>query len=111
MRGLFVAFEGIDGAGKFTQIHRVMDWLEGLNYPVGWSSEPNDSLSPMGKHIRSVLKRKIDGPKDPVEFQRMYVLDRGQDTFCFIGPFLAEGGIYLIERHGLSTVAYGMLSG
>ena len=39
------------------------------------------------------------------------MIDRAQDIFCSIAPALKVGGIYLIERYALSTIAYGMLSG
>ena len=58
-----------------------------------------------------MLRREIPVPSDSFEFQRMYVLDRAQDIFCFIAPALSRGHIYLIERYALSTIAYGMLSG
>lgn len=111
MAGNFIAFEGIDGAGKFTQLAKTRFWLEKLGHNVTWSSEPNDHTSPIGKHIRAILKREQPRPTDPVEFQRMYVIDRAQDIICFIQPTIARGTMYLIERYGLSTVAYGMLSG
>ena len=112
MKGVLVAFEGIDGAGKYTQLLKVMGWIESeLGRIVSWSSEPNDQSSPIGKHIRAILRHEIRRPDDPVELQRRYVIDRAQDIFCFIAPVLKAGGIYLIERYALSTIAYGMLSG
>lgn len=104
-----IAFEGIDGSGKFTQLMRTRMWLASHHIPAQCSAEPNDS-SPMGKYIRSVLKGEIPRPEDPVEFQRMYVIDRAQDVFCFIRPALQRGEVYLIERYAFSTIAYGMLS-
>ena len=118
MRGALIAFEGIDGAGKFTQLHRTKGWLEDADYIVGWSSEPNRpdwgsarAGSPLGGAIDAVLTGKEKAPEDPFEFQRMYVLDRAQDIFCFIRPHLTKGHPFLIERYALSTIAYGMLSG
>ena len=32
--GCFIAFEGVDYCGKFTQLHKVMSWLEENGYPV-----------------------------------------------------------------------------
>lgn len=110
-KGLLIAFEGIDGAGKFTQLKKTEHWLEDGKYPVHWSSEPNDRSSPIGMTIRAMLQRKRDKPDDPVEFQRMYVIDRAQDIFVHIKEHLERDGIYLIERYAFSTMAYGMLSG
>lgn len=112
MRGFFIAFEGIDGCGKFTQLHKTRVWLEQLKFLTTWSREPNDISSPVGKAIKEMLKGERFQPKDPFEFQRLYVLDRAQDLFVFIDPWLSRpNSIYLIERFAFSTIAYGMLSG
>lgn len=108
--GLFVVFEGIDGAGKGTQQSAVWKW-EGLkSYHVGLASEPNDQSSQIGKHIRQILRGKLPAP-DPFTFQRMYVIDRAQTVVCFLRPLLVRGHIALWERFAHSTIAYGMLSG
>jgi dTMP kinase len=120
IRGFFIAFEGIDGTGKETQLLKTREWLERM-YPdrfVAWSSEPNDQSSPIGQTIRKILQHnetfsalRTRVKENPIELQRMYVVDRAQDIFCFIEPVIRSGGIYLIERYGFSTIAYGMLSG
>ncbi len=114
MKGLFIAFEGIDYSGKDTQAEKTINWLRRLGYSVNWSNEPNDDEyagSPFGHAIRKMLRGKMEKPDDPFEFQRMYVLDRAQDVFCFIRPALDRGDVYIIVRYGLSTIAYGMISG
>lgn len=111
-QGLFITFEGIDGCGKFTQLCKTRNWLEDItNKTVSWSSEPNDESSPVGKHIRSILKHEIPAPEDPLAFQRMFMLDGAQDLICYVLPLLAKGRTYLMERYRLSTVAYGMAAG
>jgi dTMP kinase len=114
---IFIAFEGIDGSGKYTQAIKIKNFYENLNYIVGFSSEPNDNEfggSPLGKTIRKMLKGELKKPAHPLEFQRIYVADRFQDSVSFITPFL-EGDenprAYVIERFKMSTFAYGMLSG
>lgn len=118
---LLIAFEGPDSAGKWTQMHKVRDWLQVLtNYEVPFSSEPSDdpdSGTPLGKTIRKMLKGELPRPKDPFEFQRLYVLNRGELIVSFMRPRFEERAqrgipcIYLKERYAMSTVAYGMLSG
>jgi dTMP kinase len=114
---LFIAFEGIDGCGKFTQIIKAKDWLDAAHgWFVGWSSEPNGnsgSASLLGKAIKRILRHEDPAPSDPVELQRIYVLERAQDIICLIDPLLRREGklAYFIERFAFSTIAYGMLSG
>ncbi len=107
---ILIAFEGIDGAGKYTVLSSVRAWLKSLGYRVECSSEPNGESSPLGKHIRAILKGELPMP-EPLEMQRLYVLDRAQDIACLINPFLRQGGVYLIERFAFSTIAYGMCEG
>lgn len=111
MKGFFVAFEGIDGAGKWTQLQATREWLEEMGKRVRWFSEPNDKVSPLARKIKNILNRNEEMPKDVMEFQRMYVVDRAQDVFVFVEPWLKERYICLAERFAMSTVAYGMLSG
>ncbi|MEK7086769.1 MAG: dTMP kinase [Patescibacteria group bacterium] len=113
MPGFFIAFEGIDGCGKFTQLEKTKKWLKELGFSVHSSSEPNEDY-PLGRTIKEMLrgKSKIPKPESVLEFQRLYILDRAQSIICFIKPALEEpNSIYLIERFALSTFAYGMLSG
>ena len=112
-KGMFIALEGIDYAGKDSQALKLVEWLKKMGHQVGFSNEPNDNAlngSPLGHTIRKMLKGEMEKP-EPFEFQRMYLLDRGQDIFCFIKPVIDKGGVYVIIRYGFSTIAYGTLSG
>lgn len=111
MNGLLIAFEGIDGCGKQTQLNKTRLWLESLGFSVQFSHEPNEESSPIGKTIKKILSGEMPMPEEAAEFQRLYVIDRAQDTIAYILPALRKGHIYLIERFALSTIAYGMLSG
>lgn len=116
MKKLLIAFEGIDGSGKYVQSIHTKKWLCEKGYIAGFSSEPNDDElggSPLGRTIRKMLKGKLKKPS-PLEFQRIYIADRFQDSVCFITPFLEKDDkprAYVIERFKMSTFAYGMLSG
>jgi len=108
--GTFIAFEGIDGCGKQTQLDKAIELSKALR-PVFWSSEPNETTA-IGKSIKMMLSGARQKPQDPVEFQRLYVIDRAQDIISLIKPRLEDPkAIFLIERFALSTIAYGMLSG
>ena len=106
--GCFIVFEGIDRCGKLTQLHKIRGWLEDRNYQVCFYSEPNDQSSLIGQRIRQILKHGI-GPPAPLEFQRMFVIDRAQSIICFLRPALETGCIELVERYAHSTIAFGML--
>jgi len=106
----FVALEGIDKSGKGTQSLIVADDLKAAWGDVVHFSEPNDRDSLIGRHIRKVLKHEEPAPPIP-DFQRLYVIDRAQDTVSTVLPALARGIPVVAERFAMSTIAYGMLQG
>lgn len=105
----FVAFEGIDKSGKGTQSLIAADLLKAAWGDVVHFSEPNDRDSLIGRHIRKILKGEEPVPQAS-EFQRLYVIDRAQDTVATVLPALARGIPVVAERFALSTIAYGMLA-
>ena len=111
MKGKLIAFEGIDGSGKSTQFLRIFAWLKEQGYLTAGSLEPNDQSNLSGRLIRNMLSDDVPMIENPVEFQRLYVIDRAQDFFCYIRPFLQEDSerLYLMDRFCMSTIAYGML--
>ncbi|OGF69466.1 dTMP kinase [Candidatus Giovannonibacteria bacterium RIFCSPLOWO2_02_FULL_45_14] len=108
---LLIAFEGIDGSGKFTQASLLKKWLEEkTGKPVGVWAEPNDS-SLIGKTIRAYLNKKTSFKIEPLEFQRMFVLDRAHNIFSFLHHNQEGHDFKIADRYALSTIAFGMLSG
>ena len=51
--GLFLAFEGGDGAGKSTQLALLRQWLESLGRTVVVTREPGGT--PFGRHVRDLV--------------------------------------------------------
>jgi dTMP kinase len=107
----FIAFEGIDKSGKGTQSLIAADLLKAAWGDVVHFSEPNDRDSLIGRHIRKILKREESFPPTLADFQRLYVIDRAQDTVSTVLPALAKGIPVVAERFAMSTLAYGMLEG
>lgn len=58
-RGRLIVLEGIEGAGKTTQMHAVVDWLRARGYDVVATREPGGT--PMGERIRDLLLAVSDG--------------------------------------------------
>jgi dTMP kinase len=100
---LFIVFEGLDGAGKTTQIHLLATTLQQEGYTVICLKEPTDG--PWGQKIRqSVLqdRRQVD----PADELTWFVEDRRQDVDQNICPALAQGWIVILDRYYFSTMAY-----
>jgi len=101
-RGLLIAFEGIDGTGKSTQIPLLADYLRAKGYEVVETREPTDG--PYGRKIRHLyVNRQSSSPKEELE---LFVQDRRQHVEEVIAPALAEGKIVLTDRYYFSTAAY-----
>ena len=110
--GFFIALEGIDGSGKSTLRESLGQWLKertGREVFIGCEPKKADQ-GVWAAEIRGVLEGRLDKPKDPFEFQRLYVYDRAEDIHFKILPELAQGNFVLYDRYALSTFAYGMLN-
>lgn len=100
-RGKLIAFEGIDGAGKSTQIQRLAARLDAAGHPVTTTREPTDG--PWGKKIRSSAET---GRMSPADELAAFIEDRRQHVRELIEPSLDAGRTVLIDRYYFSTVAY-----
>ena len=104
-RGLFIAFEGIDGAGKTTQINKLKEYLEGLGRRVFVTAEP--TTYPTGVAIREALSGKTRCSES--EMAAMFVLDRivhNTESESGIERMLADGYDVLCDRYYYSSLAY-----
>jgi len=101
--GKFIVFEGIEGAGKTSQIQQTSDWLRTwLAQEVLITREPGGT--PLGEQLREVLLADAwvyDTPE-----LLLYAADRAQHIQEFIQPALNQGKIILCDRFTDSTVAY-----
>lgn len=102
-RGLFIVVEGIDGAGKTTQVHDLAVALA-KKYPTYETKQPTEG--PIGKFIRKVLAGDIKVP--PVSFQYLFSADR-QSQQQEIEDRLKKGEIVVMDRYIWSALAYGIV--
>lgn len=101
---MLIAFEGIEGCGKSTQIERVAAWLQGrIRCPVLVTREPGGT--PLGSQLRQLLLHS-PGPVDPRAELLLYAADRAQHVDQVIKPALDQGYWVLCDRFTDSTLAY-----
>lgn len=101
-RGYLIAFEGIDGSGKSTQLRLLADWLRERRIPVKCLEQPSSSLA--GRILRSRAKQ---GQRlAPHVELALFIRDRREQARCDIRPLLSKHFIVLLDRHYLSSVAY-----
>ncbi len=102
-RGVFLAFEGIDGGGKTTQVLRLREALEARGYEVVQLKEP--TTGPWGMKAREIAVKGREGLTAEEELG-YYILDRRENVSQKILPALEEGRIVIIDRYFYSTIAY-----
>lgn len=101
-RGILIAFEGIDGTGKSTQIGLLADYLSAKGHEVVATREPTDG--PYGRKIRSLFANRHH--LTPEEELSLFMADRREHVRELLLPALAEGKIVLTDRYYFSTAAY-----
>lgn len=104
MAGLFLSFEGTEGAGKTTQIDRLEARLVRAGRPVLRVREPGGTE--IGERIRAVLLDRDHGEMAPWTELCLYVASRAQLMRERIVPALDAGAIVLCDRFGDASVAY-----
>jgi len=104
-KGLFITFEGGEGAGKSTQIKSLADYLYGLNYKVLTLREPGGT--PIGEELRHTLKHSnVNVAMFPETELLLMNASRAQLVREVIRPSLQEGKIVLCDRFYDSSTAY-----
>lgn len=104
MTGLFITFEGPDGAGKSTQIRKFTSYLEDKNISFILTREPGGTL--LGDRIRKTVLDPDSGAVDERAETLLYLASRAQHVTELIRPALAEGKVVVCDRFSDSTLAY-----
>lgn len=105
MKGIFIAIEGIDGAGLSTQARLLYENLLKSGYKVVLTKEPTDGL--IGGLIKAALRG--EWKTDPMTLQLLFAADRSHHVNRQILPALKEGKIVITDRYKYSSIAYGSL--
>ncbi|MEN8114316.1 MAG: dTMP kinase [Actinomycetota bacterium] len=99
----YVAFEGIEGAGKSTVAERVGALLEVDGRRVVRVREPGGT--PVGEAIRAILLGRDLSP-DPWTEALLFAAARAQLAAEIVGPALEDGAWVLSDRTVYSSLAY-----
>ena len=104
MKGLFVVFEGQDGAGKSTQIEALRSHLESCGREVILTREPGGT--PIAEKIREMLLDRENRGMDAACEAYLYAAARAEHVQRVIAPALERGAVVLCDRFLLSSLAY-----
>ena len=110
--GLFVVFEGGEGAGKTTQIDRLAKHLRGQLREVLVTREPG--ATPVGERIRRLLLETHAGEDSPLAAvglapraeALLYAADRAHHVTSVVRPALERGEVVISDRYIDSSLAY-----
>jgi len=100
-QGLFLSFEGIDGAGKSTHIQPLAQALRARGETVLCTREPGGTA--LAEQLRSLV---LQEPMDGVTETLLVFAARRDHTQRVIAPALARGETVLCDRYTDSTFAY-----
>ncbi|MEU5939509.1 dTMP kinase [Micromonospora sp. NPDC047548] len=103
--GLFVVFEGGEGAGKSTQLDRLAERLRGQGRDVVVTREPG--ATGVGERIRSMLLDNAGAePPSPRAEALLYAADRAHHVATVVRPALVRGAVVISDRYVDSSLAY-----
>ncbi|MFJ2619640.1 dTMP kinase [Glutamicibacter sp. NPDC087344] len=103
-RGLFIVFEGGDGAGKSTQVQRTSQWLQSAGATVLTTREPGGTQ--ISEELRSLVLDHGHGEIDARTEALMYAAARAAHVQQVIIPALDAGTHVICDRFVDSSLAY-----
>ena len=108
MKGQFIVFEGIEGAGKTSQLKQTREWLMtgGLGEPIDVIQTREPGGTELGQTLRSLLLNDHYLQIDDRSELLLYAADRAQHVNQFLKPQLEAGKVILCDRFIDSTTAY-----
>jgi dTMP kinase len=103
-RGLFIVFEGGEGAGKSTQIRLLAEKLRKEGMPVVVTREPGGTR--IGELVRAITHDIENSDLDPVAEAYLMAASRAQYVREVIVPAMDSGKIVISDRFVDSSIAY-----
>jgi dTMP kinase len=101
--GLFVVFEGGEGAGKSTQVARLAEVLQDKGFDVLVTREPG--ATELGTRIRALLLDPASSVSPRAE-ALLYAADRAHHVATVVRPALQQGTVVISDRYVDSSLAY-----
>jgi len=101
MEGLFISFEGIDGAGKSTHIEGLAQAFRARGRQVTLTREPGGT--PLAEKLRALV---LNEPMDAMTEALLVFAARRDHLQQLIEPALARGDVVLCDRFTDATFAY-----
>lgn len=104
MSGLFISLDGVDGAGKSTQVRLLVEWFESLGRQVISLRDPGGTK--LGEALRDILLHRQEIPLAMTAEMLLYMASRAQLVSEIIRPALDAGQVVIADRYLLANVVY-----
>lgn len=104
---MFIVIEGLDGAGKSTQVQRIQHYLTNKGLQWEYIHFPRFTTPYYGEMIARFLRGELGSIEsvDPYIVAMLYAGDR-LDAADQIRKWLQQGRVVIIDRYVLSNIAY-----
>jgi dTMP kinase len=102
-KGLLIAVEGIDGAGKTTLVKNLQSYYENKGFSCSRFKEPTDGM--YGQKIRELAQNGRHSVT-PEEEMRLFLEDRKENRIQNLEPALKKKEIVFLDRYYFSSIAY-----
>ncbi len=106
---MFISLDGIDGAGKSTQIDLLRTHLESKGATVKCFRDPGSTA--LGEAVREILLHREDIPLANTAEMLLYMAARAQLVAEQLQPALASGATAICDRYLLANVVYQGVAG
>jgi dTMP kinase len=103
-RGVFVVFEGGEGAGKSTQVIKLAAWLRVRGREAVVTREPG--ATDIGARIRNLVLDTDEAKVSPRAEALLYAADRAHHVTTVVRPALSRGAVVVSDRYVDSSLAY-----
>lgn len=101
---MFFSFDGVDGAGKSTQMERFCLWLRQQGHEFVTCRDPGSTQ--LGERLRSILLEKSSTPISRRSEMLLYMASRAQLVEEVIRPALASEKVVVCDRYLLANTVY-----
>lgn len=102
-QGILIAIEGIDGAGKTTQVLNIKHFFQQYGFKVSTFKEPTDGI--YGNQIRNLAIHGRHSITSDEEME-LFIKDRIEDCKENILPALKNNHLVIMDRYYYSNIAY-----
>jgi dTMP kinase len=101
---MFFSFDGVDGAGKTTQIRLFVEWLREQGREVLECVDPGST--PLGEKVREIVLGATSLRIDTTAEMLLFMAARAQLVSEVIQPALDEGKVVVSDRYLLANIVY-----